>query len=230
MAEFDFWASKYKNYHKKNTRFVGSMLDYAAEYKTVILASFLKSSGYQNSPRILDFGCGIGTSLPYIRKHCPSALLTGADVSGESLHEARQQYGDIAEYRLLDGKSLPFPDQSFEAIFTACVFHHIPEAVHLSVLAELRRILVPAGFLIIFENNPYNPVMRYAVATCPFDKNAVLQSCHSMKQKLKSGFFTDISAGYCVFFPNFLAKLRTLEHRLSWCPLGAQYFVLGKKC
>ncbi len=35
-------------------------------------------------------------------------------------------------------------------------------------------VLKKKGRVYIFEHNPYNPVTRYLVATCEFDRDAVL--------------------------------------------------------
>jgi SAM-dependent methyltransferase len=59
--------------------------------------------------RVLDFGSGIGNSLPYVRKHLQQASLTCLDLSQRSLEVAEKRFADMAEYRRFDGANIPFP-------------------------------------------------------------------------------------------------------------------------
>src|SRR5262249_40152826 len=42
----------------------------------------------------------------------------------------------------------PFPSESFDLIYLYSVFSHLPEQMHLELLEEFRRLLVPGGLLI----------------------------------------------------------------------------------
>jgi SAM-dependent methyltransferase len=44
---------------------------------------------------------------------------------------------------------MPFPDDSFDAIMAYGVLEHIPDALHASVMGEVRRVLKPGGHLFI---------------------------------------------------------------------------------
>ena len=111
----------------------------------------------------------------------------------------------------------------------SCVFHHIPEVEHVPLLGEIRRVLKPGGVLFVFEHNPLNPLTRHAVDTCPFDEHAVLIRAASMLRRVRGAGFPDASVKSRIFFPHILRALRPLERRLTWLPLGAQYYVLGRK-
>ena len=50
-----------------------------------------------------------------------------------------------------------------------------------------------------------------------------------MLRRVRGAGFPDASVKYRIFFPHFLRALRPLEPRLTWLPLGAQYYVLGRK-
>lgn len=226
-AEFDKFAEEYLATHAQNTRLTGEDPDYFARYKIEIVRrrwSVLKGE----EPRdILDFGAGIGAATPWLSKAFPNSRLVDLDVSEKSLAVAAQRFPGMAEFVAYPGGEPPFPDQSFDLVFSACVFHHIEAGEHVSLLAGLRRLLRPGGLLIIFEHNPVNPVTRYIVATCPFDENAVLIPAGNFKARFRSAGFERIETAYTGFFPGALKGLRPLERFMTPLPIGAQYYLLA---
>jgi len=92
--------------------------------------------------RLLDFGCGL---KPY-RSLFQVDEYIGVDFHGEGL-----TYSQDAVDVFYDGKSLPFPDASFDSIFTSEVFEHIFNLTE--ILGELNRVLKVGGKVLI---------------TCPF--------------------------------------------------------------
>ena len=177
----------------------------------------------------LDFGAGTGNSIPYWREAWPRVRLTCADVSRRCLEVARMRYPREARFSLLGGKRLPFDDNSFDVIFAACVFHHIPHSEHAGTLSELLRVLRPAGALMIYEHNPFNPLTRRVVRDCPFDRDAQLIRAGTMRSRLRQAGFRNVAIRYRVFFPHSLRACRGLERWLGWLPLGAQYHAIGSK-
>lgn len=222
-VEFDFVAADYGDQHAASIRLSGEGPGFFAEYKIADVAKTLSAAGHEPVD-ILDFGCGIGESLPFLRHYFPHAMLQGIDVSSESVRLAQARVGTAASLTTYEGDRLPFADGSFDLVFTACVFHHIPPADHDRALREIRRVLRPGGHFFLFEHNPWNPATRYAVANCPFDANAILISASDMQRRLISAGFASADRRYRLFFPHMLRALRPLEHRLTWLPLGAQYF------
>ena len=229
-AEFDRFADEYRATHAQNIRASGENPEYFAAYK---IADVAQVWGQLNpasvAPSILDFGGGTGNSIPFFRKHFPDAELTCLDVSQKSLAIAQERFPDQAQYQTFDGQTIPFPDQSLDIAFAACVFHHIPAEHHHQLLRELWRVLKVGGCLFIFEHNPWNPLTVQAVNTCPFDENAVLLSGPVCRDRLRRAGFSRTDLRYRIFFPKALAKLRWLEPYLTWLPLGAQYYALGHK-
>jgi len=119
------------------------------------------------------------------------------------------------------------PDRHFECAVLSCVLHHVPLAERAELMQTVRQKLAPGGRLFIFEHNPLNPVTRRAVATCPFDHDAILLWPGESKRLMKTAGFAAVSVEYITFFPHALAALRPLEPSLSWLPLGAQYVAVG---
>src|SRR5262249_8676408 len=159
----------------------------------------------------------------------PNARVTCLDVSQKSLDIGAAQHRGRAEFTHFDGAAIPYADGTFDVALASCVFHHIPHAEHVALLGEIRRVLAPHGLLFVFEHNPLNPPTRHAVNPCPFDENAHLIGAGTMRRRVLAGGFADARIKYRIFFPHALASLRPLEPRLTWLPLGAQYYVLGRK-
>ena len=228
VAEFDKFAEEYRSAHAQNIKISGEEPDYFARYKIDELRRRWDGLKRPEPAVVLDFGTGIGNSLPYLKAAFPGARLIGLDVSERSLAVAAQRFPDIAELVRYDGGEPPLAAGSFDLIFSACVFHHIEADEHVALLASLRRLLRPGGVLAIFEHNPVNPVTRYIVATCPFDENAVLIPAPVFAARQRAAGFAKVSAAFTGFFPGSLKALRPLERYMTALPLGAQYYTLAQ--
>jgi SAM-dependent methyltransferase len=227
VAEFDKFAEEYRASHARNIRISGEEPDYFARYKIDEVARRWRALGKAAPAAVLDFGTGIGNSLPYLKEAFPDAALTGVDVSEKSLAVAGQRFPGAAELVRYDGGETPFAPASFDLVFSACVFHHIDAGEHVRLLADLKRLLRPGGVMAIFEHNPVNPVTRYIVATCPFDENAVLISAPDFVRRQRQAGFAKVEAAYTGFFPGSLKALRPLERFMTALPVGAQYYTLA---
>jgi SAM-dependent methyltransferase len=228
--EFDRFADEYRNQLAANIAVSGESPEFFAEYKVADIAAVLKQRGLADGDlHVLDFGAGIGNSVPHFRKHLPGVSITCLDVSRKSLELGRARFGEMAEFVHFDGDELPFPDGGFDVVLCACVLHHIDHAQHRAVLERLRRMLSPHGLLFVYEHNPLNPLTVRAVNTCPFDENAELVKPHRLRATLKAAGFSKSATRYRIFFPHFLSKLRGLEQYLRWCPLGAQYVAIAER-
>ena len=231
QAEFDQFADEYDAMHQRNIRVSGESPDYFARYKIADFARHCRT--LDRVEAILDFGAGIGNSIPWFRQFLPGRTLTCADVSQKSLDRARlrfpRQDAAAEAFALIEDGGLPLKDDSQDAIFSACVFHHIPHEEHAHWLDELLRVARPGGALSIYEHNPLNPLTVHAVNTCEFDANAHLIRAGVFANRLAAAGWRDVGIRYHVFFPRKLSALRPLEPYLSAVPLGAQYAVYARK-
>ncbi len=174
---------------------------------------------------ILDFGCGVGGSIPYLRQYFAQAKLYGVDVSEESLALAKVHYGQYASFQRMSESNLPTEAAALDAAYAMCVFHHIDESRHVELLSNLRNRLKPNGLLMVYEHNPLNPLTVRVVNNCPFDINAKLIAASLMAERCRQAGFSDVEVKYRVFFPGFLRLFRFAEVLLTWLPLGGQYYV-----
>jgi ubiquinone/menaquinone biosynthesis C-methylase UbiE len=227
-AEFDQFAEEYYQLHHANIRVSGESPDFFAEYKVHDVYQ-LAAGTSKEITKIMDFGSGVGNSIPYFIKYFPNAELNCIDVSEKSLAVAEARFGKGIHLKVFDGKRLPIPDNTLDLAFAACVFHHIPHEEHITLLTEWHRVLKPGGLAIVFEHNPLNPLTRHAVDTCPFDVNAKLIHSSIMQHNLKASGFTKVNNRYRLFIPGVFRALRPIERWLYWCPLGAQYLTFAFK-
>lgn len=228
-AEFDKFADEYKQRTEDVLGASGEDADFFAEYKVKDTARIIKAYDLPEDIRILDFGSGIGESVPFFLKHMSSSRLTCIDVSEKSLKIGSERFKGKVDFIHFDGKKIPFKNASFDVVFTACVFHHIPPEAHQSLIHEIHRILKPGGIFIAFEHNPYNFLTVRAVYACSYDENAILIRAADFRDKLCSSGLVNEKLHYRIFFPRRLRLLRPLEKVMCWLPLGAQYYVCAQK-
>jgi len=229
-TEFDKFADEYFDLHARNISVTGEQPEYFAEYKIRDIYDQMRAAGeVRDSLRILDFGSGVGSSIPFYRKYFPRSHVVCVDVSRRSLDLAKRRFGDMASYLLFDGETIPLKSGICDIAFTACVFHHIPKAEHIALLREIRRVLsIKGGRLFLYEHNPLNPLTVHAVNTCEFDHDAVLIPAWKMRSQFQDAGYMEIKVRYRVFFPRSLGFLRGLEFRMPLLPLGAQYCIAGR--
>ncbi len=227
VAEFDRFADEYTATHAGNIRLSGEDPDYFARYKIEAVRRRWNAEGRAEPSAVLDFGTGIGNSLPHLARLFPKAEVTGVDVSQRSLQVAAHRFPGVARLLAYDGQAIPLEPASFDLIFSACVFHHIDQGEHAAIFTELHRLLRPGGMMVVFEHNPVNPATRYIVATCPFDENAVLLPAARLKESQAAAGFRQVEVTYTGFFPGALRALRPLERFMTALPLGAQYYTVA---
>ena len=228
VAEFDRFAEEYTATHADNIRISGEDPEYFARYKIEEVRRRWDALHGGEPSTVLDFGTGIGNSLPHLKRLFPSSAITGLDVSQKSLDVAARRFPDAATLVRYDGGgATPLADGAFDLIFSACVFHHIDQGEHGAIFADLRRLLAAGGLMTVFEHNPVNPVTRHIVATCPFDENAVLLPAPALKKSQTQAGFAKVEVAYTGFFPGALRALRPLERLMTALPFGAQYYTLA---
>ena len=83
--EFDKFADEYNALHARNINITGELPDYFSHYKIWDICNQVrKRRGSLENLRILDFGSGVGRSIPFYRQYFPSCYIAcvGADSEG----------------------------------------------------------------------------------------------------------------------------------------------------
>ena len=131
--------------------------EFFAAYKIAELARF--AADLPAAPeQILDFGSGIGNSLPFFRERFPNAALTCADASSRSMALSRQRFPGPERYALVEGREIPLDERRLRRDVLGLRFpSHPAPGEHGHWLRELLRVTRPGGLLAIFEHNPLQP-------------------------------------------------------------------------
>jgi SAM-dependent methyltransferase len=215
-VDFDQYAGQYDAILAAQTNFFDGDRNYFARYKIELVKQIVG-----RVDAVLDFGCGIGRSVPHLRESFPDADIVGCDPSNDSLVIAREQ-NPTCRFVSMDELDA---DCKFDVVIASCVFHHIPPESRQMAISYCHSRLKDDGHFIIFEHNPINPVTRHLVNNCPFDTDAVLLSMRETVERMRNAHLNVDESSYCLFFPQPLAILRPLEKYLRWLPMGGQYFV-----
>ncbi|MCA8973154.1 MAG: methyltransferase domain-containing protein, partial [Planctomycetes bacterium] len=101
--------------------------------------------------RVLDIACGEGYGSFMVGQ--AAAHVVGADIDPEAVGHAGRKYESLGNLRFCCAscESLPFPDHSFDRVISFETIEHIRDQ-H-CFLAEVRRVLVPGGMLIVSSPN-----------------------------------------------------------------------------
>ena len=224
---FDRSAPHYQSALNRALSPSGEASDYFARARVEWLQKQLRGLDFAPSS-VLDYGCGIGGSVPFLKEILHPRRILGVDISSESLHQARQEHQEEGvEFANCDHY---FAHSEFHLAFCNGVFHHIAPAERASALRYVHDSLSPGGIFALWENNPYNPATRYLMGRCEFDGEAISITCKEARKLLVSNGFVVLRSSSYFYFPRWLKWLRGLEPTLSQLPLGAQYLVLARKC
>jgi SAM-dependent methyltransferase len=225
-AQFDAFAKNYDEALSKGLSVTGEGPAFYAENRVFATHLLIKPKRV-STEKILDFGCGIGTSIPFLAEAFSPMEIVGVDVSEEMLAEARRRV-DLTHVRL-QSMAQPRQDGEFDLVYCNGVFHHIKPEHRAEACERIFDSLRPAGYFALWENNPLNPGTRLVMAKCPFDRDAMpILPSQATKMLITTGFRIETVLSR-FFFPRLLAFLRPLEPWLTPSLLGGQYLVLARK-
>ncbi|HEU5474963.1 MAG TPA: class I SAM-dependent methyltransferase [Actinophytocola sp.] len=111
-------------------------------------------AGLRAGHRVLDVGCGTGNLLRSTGKRHRDVELVGLDPDPKALARARRKARRGRHVMRLDrgfAQELPYPDGSFDLVFSSLMLHHLDTASKDAMLAEVRRVLRPDGVLILAD-------------------------------------------------------------------------------
>jgi len=131
----------YDRVHQRYLELVASMgMQVREKYLTRIRGELPQGA------RLLELGCGTG--VPMTRALARSYQVTGLEISAKQVVLARQSV-PAASFIRGDMTRLGFATRSFDAAVSFYAITHVPRDEHMSVLAEVHRVLRPGGLLVI---------------------------------------------------------------------------------
>ncbi len=107
---------------------------------------------------VLEIGVGMGADHLEWAKSNPRSL-TGIDLTERAAEFTRDRlelYGLHSDIRVADAENLPFPDESFDVVFSYGVLHHTPDTA--KAIREVYRVLRTGGICRIMIYHKYSMV------------------------------------------------------------------------
>lgn len=127
---------------------------------------------------VVEIGFGTGLNLPHLPAAVTSLRAVDPSALGARIAAPRMAASPVAvELAGLDGQSLPFADESADAVLSTWTLCSIPDAV--AALREVRRVLRPGGTLHFVEHGaaPEEGVRRWQDRLDPIQRR-VAGGCH----------------------------------------------------
>ena len=151
-----------------------------------------QAASVDSRKRVLDVGSGVGGTSRCLAREF-GCRVTGIDLTGEYCRTAemlseRIGLAELVDYRQGDATNLPFPDASFDIVWTEHAAMNIPDKPKL--YREMHRVLKPGGTLAIYDilAGPAGPVL-FPVPWARTPESSFLATPDELRMLLeKSGF------------------------------------------
>lgn len=129
------------------------------------VARYAFATSHLANCRVLDIACGAGYGMPMLQAQ--AQFVVGVDVEWDAVKKARAEITNgTASVIMADGCLLPFGAASFDAVTSFETLEHLEQRPQF--LAELRRVLKPAGVCILSTPNANYTMPVNGKPTNPF--------------------------------------------------------------
>ena len=122
------------------------------------MAAYREALRYAFGRRVLDVGCGSGYGAFFLASYSANSV-DAIDVHKGALDYAQHVYAHPRlRFSCGSALNLPFPDESFDFVFSSQVIEHIMSSE--VFLSEIKRVLKPQGFCMVTTPNQklFSPV------------------------------------------------------------------------
>ena len=134
-----------------------------------LVLDLITSVAAPDARHVLDIGCGAGNYTLKLLEKLPDINMTLIDLSKPMLDRALQRIGAASRNNILtmqgDIRTIPLPDQQYDIIMAAAVFHHLrADAEWEAVFSKCYAALKPGGSLWISDLIAHDdPVVQAAM-------------------------------------------------------------------
>jgi ubiquinone/menaquinone biosynthesis C-methylase UbiE len=165
--------------------------------RRVTYQSLIAAAGATSGQRVLDVGCGTGYLARLLAEAVGShGLVIGVDASEEMIDYANHQPGrqQHCQFQLGTAESLSFASAHFDVVVSSLFMHHLPAELQQTAVAEMERVLLPGGTLLIAEAQvPRGFGWRMLARAHGYDRMAA--AVQGLEHMIGDLGFEDISAG-----------------------------------
>jgi 2-polyprenyl-3-methyl-5-hydroxy-6-metoxy-1,4-benzoquinol methylase len=150
-------------------------------------AAYVHAARLVERKPVLDLGCNTGYGTEVLSRF--AGKVAGVDVSASAVQSARNTYSDSGiAFQVIDGKSLPFDEGSFEVVISFQVIEHIVN--YTNFIGEIRRVLAPEG-VVVFTTP--NALLRLDPGMKPWNEFHVREFSHNDLKSLLGEHFQCVS-------------------------------------
>lgn len=122
---------------------------YVGRWSRLVAAEFVRWLGVPAGRRWLDVGCGTGALTATVLAGAEPSEIVGVDPSEGFLATARIRVDDPkATFSTGDARSLPVPDQRFDAVVSGLALNFVPEPAR--AVAEFARVAAPGAVVAVY--------------------------------------------------------------------------------
>lgn len=129
-------------------------------FRPVLIATALA----QRPGTVVDVGCGTGTLSSMLADVDPAVEVHGFDGDEAVLAQARRKsvrHSDRVIFTRALADDLPLESESADVAIASLLLHHLAPQAKLAALAEVKRVLRPAGRLVIADwGRAHDPLTR----------------------------------------------------------------------
>ncbi|MEQ8752461.1 MAG: methyltransferase domain-containing protein [Coleofasciculus sp. G1-WW12-02] len=168
--------------------------------------------------RIVDLGCGTGSTTLMLKQAFKEAVVIGLDLSPYMLIVAdykAQQAGLDIQWQHGLAEATDFDDASFDLVTVSMVLHETPPQISQLIVQECFRLLKPGGQLIILDGNQGK--LRYAhwlieLFREPYSKD---YAAHSLEDWMIAAFFKRVQTDYVGWIHQVTSGIKPIRNDLE---------------
>ena len=157
----------------------------ATDPKLAVVAELLRRR-FGRQSRVLAVGCGDGTEAAVLADVLECDVV-GVDVVDRFHPDARQR----VELMVADAAELPFPDDSFDLVFSYHALEHIPRP--LEAIAEMRRVVSDEGGLWVGTPNR-SRLVGYIGSRDASTRDKIVWNISDWRERLRGRFRNELGA------------------------------------